>query len=153
MSLVSAVLLAAVVAVLAFVIPAQSDQQHSAQEKSAERALAMLALPAPFTTQDDRGKRVQICVNSPVERCFVAPGDPRDNVAAVGDALARGSSRVSSRCQVSSPLPNSPASCRVTALLRGGGSLVADLFARPAQPERPLATRRYSGSYVQLRVL
>ncbi|MCW2543581.1 MAG: hypothetical protein JWM40_1133 [Frankiales bacterium] len=153
LSLVGIVALAALIGYLALMLPAQREEQHRKQAASAQLALARVDLPVAFVHHDDSGKRQQVCADSPQQRCLLAPGDPQANVAAVKAALKPlTTGTVTSVCESSNPLPHSPVSCSVTTTVRGGGTLVVQLFAHPVAISIPVFGRTYSGSYVQVHV-
>jgi hypothetical protein len=153
LTLIGVAALAAVVALVTLLIPAHRQAERLREQTAAERALGALQVPATFTPLINHDPRVQVCMDSAVQRCFTAPGDPAEAVSAARVVLARVTSgQVTASCQASNPLPHSPVSCSLHASLRGGGTLVVDLFARPVRTDVPLAARTYSGSYVEVRV-
>jgi hypothetical protein len=145
-----ALLVAIVAAVALFIFALWLPSVHANQDRkwqaAGQRALAQVSLPAPFRVYDDNGARIGVCGTGPLQRCFVAPGDPASNVARAQAALTRqATGPIRNVCQPT-PLPHSPPTCSVLVPV-AGSRLVVNLFARADSKGKPLADWTYSGTY------
>jgi hypothetical protein len=140
------ILVAVVAAVVGLWLPARHQRQDAAWSAAGDRAIARVALPAPYSTDTSDG-RIQVCANGGSERCFLGPGDPTAQVATVKAALAdvaTGPVRVS--C-VAVSNPGAPATCHLIVPV-AGSRLAVDLFAHPRDRSKPFAQWTYTGAYV-----
>ena len=142
-----AILALAAAAVYFIAWPAWQDRQDDQWQKAGERALARVVVPAAFHpfSQSKSANSSVTCADT--QRCFVADGDPRSNVAAVRAAFTsvlHGPLRAACEKEGPSTIPDR-CSLRVPV---AGSRLVVFLFARPVPGGKPLS--HFSGSYVEI---
>jgi hypothetical protein len=148
---VVALVAAAATAIALLWLPAVRDRHERAWQEAGERAAAGVRLPArfqAFRTLDDRSLSC-----SP--RCFVAAGQPRDNVAAARgalDAVATGPVQVS--CAPDGGFAVAPDRCRLVVPVDGSRLdvfLYGHLHA-PKSKHGPVSAEDFQGTILQLAV-
>jgi hypothetical protein len=140
------VVVAAVAAVFGLWLPARHQREDATWNAAGERALARIALPSSYSpTTGDGG--VGVCSNGGEERCFIGPGDPMAQVAAVKAALSDlATGPMQASCAPVSN-PGAPVSCHVIVPV-AGSRLAAELFAHPRDRSKPLSKWTYAGAYL-----
>jgi len=139
---------AAIAAVLGLWLPARQRTQDAAWTAAGERALARVALPATFST-DTKDGRNQVCGTGTSERCFLGPGDPRDQVAAVKAGLAHVATGPIEGTCAAVPVAGAPPSCHLVVPVTGS-RLAVEMFAHLNDPGQPMSQWTYDGAYVEI---
>lgn len=145
-----AVVAAAVAAVVGLWLPAWEQRQDAAWAAAGERALAQVALPSSYSPIRADGNLV-LCGGDPrTERCFLGPGDPKEQLATVKAALAAvASGPMDASCHPVPTPPGGPPSCFLRVPV-AGSRLVVFLFAHPRDRSKHITQWTYDGAYVQL---
>jgi hypothetical protein len=130
-------------------VEARRDHSWTA---AGERAIAAVQLPTRFHAFHSirTGRNGTTVCGAP--SCFAAPGDPRDNVDAVRQAIAqRATGRVSVSCVPDGGFAASPDKCRIVAPV-DGSKVQVWLVARFAPPgfERPVGAGDFNGTLTYL---
>jgi hypothetical protein len=151
LALVAAVVAAVALAVFGLLLPRWNTHQDEKWRAAGEKALAKVVAPASYAVYHDSGRN-HLCSTSADLLCFVAPGDPTANVAALKAALATVSTgTVTSTCFVVK-VEGSPDSCHVDVPVNGS-RLRAELFSRHAGGGTSIKAWTWSGSMVELHLV
>jgi len=148
-ALPAAVALALVGLLVALGLPAWHARQDRRWVAAGQRAMAHVALPAPFRPQQGVP-----CRPSTRQRCFFsADGDPSEYVDTVRTALASvATGAVRGSCRPTGDLPNMAGSCFLHVPVRGSRLLVALYPGLVSQRPASRGGSVYGGTWVGLLV-
>lgn len=132
-------------------LPAARERRDRAWRDAGARAIAAAQVPAPFHAFRTLNHGSLTCV----PHCFVASGEPRDNVATTRDALrAIATGPIGTSCGADGGFAVAPDKCRLVVPVAGArlDVFLYALFEPPKGKHGPVSAKDFHGTILQLAV-